>query len=165
LEKGECGERCLGDGLRVAGSYFADEVLVGRVNAVDGYAVEEFVGAEGGAFVGLVEVGIGEDAGFVGGYEGDGGVVDEEGGWGVGGGAGVAYIAAEGGAVLVGDGAGPGGGLDEEGKFAGDGWVAADLGEGGVGTDGDGGSGDLDEAEFGEVVDGEERLLVEASGG
>ena len=46
------GEGCLGDGLRVAGAYFADEVLVGGVGAGDGDAVEELVGLEGGAFVG-----------------------------------------------------------------------------------------------------------------
>ena len=51
---------CLGDGLRVAGAYFADEVLVVGVGARDGDAVEEFVGGEGGAFVGLVEVGVGD---------------------------------------------------------------------------------------------------------
>ena len=49
--------------MRVAGAYFADEVLVGRVGAGDGDAVEEFIGMEGGAFVGEVEVGVGEDAG------------------------------------------------------------------------------------------------------
>ena len=49
--------------------------------------------------------------------------------------------------------------------MAGDGGVAADVGEGGVGADGDGGGGGVDEAELGEVVDGEEGFLGEAAGG
>ena len=51
-DEGEGGEGGLGDGLRVACAYFADEVLVGGEVAGDGDAVEELVGAEGGAFVG-----------------------------------------------------------------------------------------------------------------
>lgn len=51
MEKGYCCESCLGDGLGVAGSYFADEVLVGGVDAGEGDAVEELSGAEGGALV------------------------------------------------------------------------------------------------------------------
>ena len=92
--EGYGGQGCLGDGLRVAGAYFADEVLVVKVGDGDGYAVEELVWAEGGAFVGLVEVGVGDFSGGGGGDEGDGGVVNEQGGWGVGGGGGVADVAA-----------------------------------------------------------------------
>ena len=44
-------------------------------------------------------------------------------------------------------------------------FAAANVGEGGAGADMDGVGGDVDEAELGEVVDGEEGFLVEAAGG
>ena len=49
-------------------------------------AVKEFVGLEGGLFVGEVEVAVGQRAGPAGGDDGEFGVVGEERGWRVGGG-------------------------------------------------------------------------------
>ena len=62
FEEGEGGEGDLGDGLGVAGAYFADVVLVAGEVAGDGDAVEELVGAEGGLLVAEVEVGVGDCA-------------------------------------------------------------------------------------------------------
>lgn len=126
--------------------------------------MEYLVGGEGGAFVGEVEVGVGEGAGAAGGEECEGCVVDEEDGWGVGRGARVDEVAAEGAAILVGEGAGPAGGLCEEGEVLCDGLAAANVGEGGGGAEGDLVGFVADEAEIGEVGDGEEGLGREAAG-
>ena len=73
--------------------------------------MEELVGSEVDLFVAEMKVAVGDGALAADGDEGEGGVVDEEGGWSVGGGAGVDDVAADGGAVLIGDAAGPTGGL------------------------------------------------------
>ena len=148
FDQGEAGESDLGDGLGVAGADFADVTVIAGVSAREADGVKKLVGGQDGFFVAEVEVAVRQGAvgyspGAGGrGDEGNGGVVRQERGRGVGGGRAVDEVAAEGTAVLVGDGAGPGGGMDEEREIRGQDSRVADVGEGGAGADGDvGGSG------------------------
>ena len=63
FDEGEAGQGDFGDGLGVAGAYFADVVVVVGEGSGEGDGVEEFVGTEGGFFVGEVEVCVGDFSG------------------------------------------------------------------------------------------------------
>ena len=63
VHAGESGYGYLGDGLSIAGTYFADVGFVTVEVTLDCDAVEELVGCEGGLLVGEMEVAVGHGAG------------------------------------------------------------------------------------------------------